>query len=428
MKQLYFECNMGAAGDMLMGALYDICPDQAAFLEKMTSLHIPGVHIHAHQTKKMGITGISMDVHIHGQTENSTDVPTGTNAHHHGPDHTHTHHHNGHTHHGHADHTHTHEKEHAHGSMKDIRTFIEKADLPEQIKADALSVYKIIADAEAAVHGTTVEHVHFHEVGTLDALADILGCCILMNMISPDQVISSPVHVGSGQVRCAHGILPVPAPATAKILVGVPIYSGAIEGELCTPTGAALLKHFVHQFGAMPAMTLENTGYGFGKKDFAAANCVRAMMGVTGGSATEILELSCNMDDMSGEALGVTLDILMGNGALDAFFTPIQMKKNRPAVMLTCLCTPDLQETLTTLMLKHTATLGVRKTQCMRTVLAWDITKKQTPFGMIRVKQSHGYGIKKIKPEFDDVQAAAEKHGVSFDTVYYAAIQTFAVK
>lgn len=312
--------------------------------------------------------------------------------------------------------------------MTDIRSFIENAPVSERVRESALGVYRLIAEAEASVHGTTPEQVHFHEVGTLDALADILGCCILMEMIAPDHIVCSPIHVGSGQVRCAHGILPVPAPATARILEGIPIYSGDIRGELCTPTGAALLRYFADSFGSMPAMVLEKTGYGFGKKEFPVVNCLRVMLGHAGGSARGIMEIRCNIDDMTGEALGVAQEILMDHGALDVFFTPVQMKKNRPAVVLTCLCKPDEREKFAQLMLEHTTTLGVRMVPCSRIVMDWQVIESQTPFGKIRIKQSEGYGIKKIKPEFDDVKAAAETYGVSFDEVYYVVMRNEADK
>lgn len=406
MKQLYIECHMGAAGDMLMGALYDICPDQPAFLAKMDSLGLPGVHIRANRVKKSGVTGFSMDVHVHGETETCRDLQPGHS-------HAHNHAHN---------HAHSHENE-AGGSLADIRAWIARADVSAKVKADAQAVFDILAEAEAAVHGMVPENIHFHELGTLDALADILGCCLLMEMLGPCRVVCSAIHTGSGQVICRHGLLPVPAPATAHILKGMPVYSGDIKGELCTPTGAALLKYFAGDFGGMPEMVLEATGYGFGKKDFPALNCVRIMAGEAGGSVSGVAELCCNIDDMTGEALGEALEILMENGALDVFFTPIQMKKNRPAVMLTCLCPPDARDRLCTLMFTHTSTLGVRRTLCERSVLTWSVAEKQTAYGTIRVKQSAGYGVRKIKPEFDDVRRAARRAGVSFDTVYRAALR-----
>ncbi|WZL73306.1 nickel pincer cofactor biosynthesis protein LarC [Clostridiaceae bacterium 35-E11] len=416
MKILYLECNMGASGDMFMGALYDICEEKQTFLDKMEALNLPGVHIHVDQGEKCGVSGTSFAVHIHGEEEHSHDVAHG---HHHSHDH--DHHHSYH-HHDHDLDSQDHSHEHTHGSMGEIRSWIENAPVSNQVKKDALGVYEILAQAEAAVHGTTPNEVHFHEVGTLDAVADIVGGCILMEMINPDRVMASPVHVGSGQVQCAHGILPVPAPATAKILTGIPIYSGEIQGELCTPTGAALLKYFVSSYGAMPVMVLEKVGYGLGKKDFPVANCLRAMVGQSEEAADEIVELTCNVDDMTGEAVGYALEKLMEEGALDVFITPIQMKKNRPAMMLTCMCRTFMEEQMARLMLKHTMTLGVRRKACTRMVMSWEIVEKETPYGIIRIKRAWGHGIEKIKPEYEDVRSAAEKHDVSFETVYRAAL------
>lgn len=409
MKQLYLECNMGAAGDMLMGALYDICRDREAFLHAMAALDIPGVHIHADTVQKSGIGGVSVTVHIHGQEEISRDVPPGQVDEHHEHNHDHGHSH-GHTHE--HDHDHVHGEGHAHSRMTDIRAFIEKAPVSDRVRENALGVYQIIAEAEAAVHGTTPEQVHFHEVGTLDALADILGCCILMEMIAPDRIVCSPVHVGSGQVRCAHGILPVPAPATAYILQGVPIYGGAVRGELCTPTGAALLKHFATGFCAIPVMRVSDIGYGMGKKDFEAANCVRALLGETDDNADTIVELCCNLDDMTPEAIGFAQERLFEDGALDVFTSAVGMKKNRPGVLLSCICRGETRDEMIRLIFKHTTTLGIREYICNRYILDRSERSVQTEYGTIRVKVASGWGIKREKPEFEDVARIARKTGM----------------
>ena len=244
-------------------------------------------------------------------------------------------------------------------------------------------------------------------------------------MINADQILASPIHVGSGTVRCAHGILPVPAPATAHILSGVPIYGGAIRGELCTPTGAALLKHFVTKFCDMPTLTVEKVGYGMGNKDFEAANCIRAFLGETMGNNDQIIELVCNLDDMTPEAIGFALEILLENGALDVFCTPIQMKKNRPAVMLTCLCKEKEKANLVSLILLHTTTLGIRERRCERNILQYQIQTISTRYGKIRIKTANGYGITKSKPEFDDVRKAAKEYNVSFESVFREALHVF---
>ena len=251
--------------------------------------------------------------------------------------------------------------------MHDIEHIVcNHLDLPEKVKADVMTVYRLIAEAESAAHGVPVTEIHFHEVGTMDAIADITAVCMLMNELSPDAVIASPVHVGSGHVHCMHGILPVPAPATAYILKDVPMYSGRIRGELCTPTGAALLKHFVTEFGAMPIMTVHAIGYGMGKKDFEMANCVRAMLGETQDSGDEIIELSCNMDDMTGEKTGFAVEKLFEAGALDVYTIPIGMKKNRPGILLRVMCRESDKEIMIRSLFKHTTTIGIREQKMQR--------------------------------------------------------------
>lgn len=298
--------------------------------------------------------------------------------------------------------------------MADIVEILEALPVSEKVKGDALAVYGLIAEAESAVHGEPVEAVHFHEVGALDAVTDILGVCLLMEELAPQRVLASPVHVGSGQVKCAHGILPVPAPATAYILKGVPSYGGQIRGELCTPTGAALLKHFVRDFGDRPMMATEAIGYGMGKKDFPVANCLRAFLG-EGEEQEEgrVVELVCNLDDMTGEEMGFSLEILMEHGALDAYIAPIQMKKSRPGHMLACLCKPEDEERLATLMLKHTTTFGVRSSDWRRRTLARSTETVDTPCGPVRVKTGKGYGVTKSKAEYEDLAKLAKESDAS---------------
>ena len=293
--------------------------------------------------------------------------------------------------------------------MSDIESIIDGLDVPAAVKADAKAVYGRIAEAESAVHGRPVALVHFHEVGALDAVADVVGACLLMREIAPEQVIVSPVHVGSGEVRCAHGVLPVPAPATARILEGAPIYGGAVRGELCTPTGAALLKHFATRFGDMPAMALEKTGYGMGAKDFERANCLRAMLGETAEGGGTACELRCNLDDMTGEEIAFAAEALRSAGALDVWTEAVGMKKGRPGVLLACLCAPEREAEFAALMLKHTATIGVRGQTVRRYTLAREEIRLDTPRGPVRAKRSRGYGVDRVKPEYDDLAEIARR-------------------
>ena len=432
MKTLYLECNMGAAGDMLTAALLELHPDPQGFVERMNRLGLPGVVFAAQPAVKCGITGTQVSVTVGGEEEESHDVPLHSHVHEtaqdeahpghahdhvHGHDHEHTHDHE-HIH----DHEHSHGHEHGHGhhhhaGMGDIRHILSHLDIPQPVRQDAEAVYQLIAQAESHAHGRPVEEIHFHEVGTLDAVTDVVAVCWLLHDLAPEQIVASPVHVGCGQVRCAHGILPVPAPATAYILQGVPTYGGSVQGELCTPTGAALLKHFVQRFGSSPVMRVEKTGYGMGKKDFEAANCVRAMLGQTQEESTTIAQLACNLDDMTPEALGFAQERLWEAGALDVTTAPIGMKKNRPGVQLTCLCRLEDREKLVSVLFAHTTTLGVRESLCTRYTLARSQRTVETEHGPVRVKEARGWGVTREKPEYEDVAKIAREQGLTLDQV-----------
>ena len=356
MRTIYLDCGMGAAGDMLMAALLELCPEKKEeFLGKMNGLGLPGVKVEEEPAVKCGITGTHMNVTVFGEEEESEDV------HDHGHAHTHSHeacesiaadglHSHVHSHDGHG-HSHHH---HHHSTMAGIASIIDGLDIPAPVKEDMKAVYALIAEAESHAHGMPVDQIHFHEVGTMDAVADIAGVCLLFHELGADQIIASPVHVGSGHVHCAHGILPVPAPATAHILQGIPVYSTQVQGELCTPTGAALLKHFVKEFREMPVMTTSKIGYGMGKKDFERANCVRAFLGDTAETGDEIAELSCNLDDMTAEAIGFAEEALFEAGALEVYTIPVGMKKSRPGILLTCMCRREDEEKMVELPVSYT--------------------------------------------------------------------------
>ena len=408
MKTLYLECGMGAAGDMLMAALLELIPDRQAFLDKMNALNLPGVRVEAEKAVKCGITGTHMKVTVHGEEEESADV-------HEHPHHDHDHEHEDH-HHDHDD-GHEHPHHHHHTSVADIEGIIDGLDVSGRVKADAKAVYRLIAEAESRVHGHPVSEIHFHEVGTLDAVADVVGVCLLMEMIGAEKITASPVHVGAGYVRCMHGVLPVPAPATALILSGVPTYGGQVQGELCTPTGAALLKHFASGFGDRPVMAAEAIGYGMGKKDFERANCLRAFLGESEGATEPVTRLECNLDDMTGEGIGFAMQQLFKAGALDVYTQAIGMKKSRPGVLLSVTCYPEDAEKLAAVMMKHTTTLGIRRQDMSRYVLDRAIETVQTPYGPVRVKTASGMGVHRSKAEYDDLAALAEQNQVSLETI-----------
>lgn len=405
MKTLYFECMMGAAGDMLMGALFELYEDKKGFLDTMNRL-IPGVTVAAEPVKRQGISGTHMRVVIHGMEEG------------------HAHHENHHQHE--HDHHHDHHS-HTHRSLADITAMIDAFSLPEKVRADAKAVYCSIAEAEAHAHGCPAGEVHFHEVGTLDAIMDVTGVCCLLYLLHPDTVCASPVTVGSGTVSTAHGILPVPAPATAHLLNGIPIVTGGITAELCTPTGAALLKLCAGNFGAMPAGTVLGCGYGCGTKDFAQANCVRAFLletaGSTDGPNETVTELKANIDDMTGEALGFAMERLLEAGALDVGYVPLQMKKNRPGVLLLCLCRTADADRLAKEILVHTGTFGVRRTDCPRYALKTRKESVETAFGTVSCKIGSGYGVIKRKAEYEDTARAAREHHTALPDIQDAVQQ-----
>ncbi len=399
MRTLYIECTMGAAGDMLTAALSELLPDKAAFFEELAAVVPEGVEVCAETVGSMGINGTSVSVKIHGEEEHSHDV------HGHGHHHEHEHHHG---------HEHGH---HHHTSMQDIERLIGGMKLSDRVKSDALAVYRLIAEAESRVHGREVSEIHFHEVGTLDAVTDICAVCMLIERLGAERIVVSPVTTGFGHVHCAHGILPVPAPATALLLEGIPSCAGDIEGELCTPTGAALLRHFADSFGQRPVMRTEGIGCGLGKKQFERLNCVRAFIGESEEKSSDVCELVCSVDDMTGEAVGYAIEKLISGGALDAYAAPIVMKKGRPAFELTCLCTPESLDGIVRLIFGHTTTIGIRERGCRRYTLSRSSETVGTQYGDIRVKTSEGYGVKRVKPEHDDLAAAADRAGVSLETV-----------
>lgn len=395
MKQLYLDLGMGAAGDMLTAALLELCPHKDGIIKKLNSLNIHGVHYEREIMKKSGICGTHMHVIVNGSEEEC-----------------------GHEHEeGHHEHSH-----HHHISMSDIGEIVSKLNTSEKIKKQILDVYNIIADAESRVHGEPVSQIHFHEVGNMDAIADVAAVCILINELNIGKIVVSPVHTGSGFVMCAHGKLPVPAPATALILEGVPYYSDGLKGELCTPTGAALIKYFADDFSDMPAMVVEKTGYGFGKKEFERLNCVRALLGtafqcseVTSEcdnsceKTDKVVELACNIDDMTAEEIGFATEKILEAGALDVYTISVYMKKNRPGTVICCLCHEDEREKFAKIMFKYTTTIGVRQYNCDRYILSRKTENIETDYGNVRVKKTSGYGVEREKMEYDDLSNIANK-------------------
>lgn len=385
MKILYLDCGMGAAGDMLSSALFELIDNKKEFLENINSAGIPSVIVTAENSVKCGISGTHLRVKINGEEEGKSC---------------------------------SYHSSHHHNSLTDIEHIINHLSMSEKVKKNVVAVYKMIAFAESKVHNAPVSEIHFHEVGALDAIADIAIFCMLVDLIGADKIVASPVNVGSGKVACAHGILPVPAPATAEILKGISAYSNGIDGELCTPTGAALLKFFVNYFSDMPCMAVDKIGYGMGTKDFETANCVRAFIGTAENDADNtdsVVELSCNIDDMTAEELSFAADILLDSGALDVFTSPVVMKKGRLGSLLTVICKSEDKDKFVKLIFKHTSTIGIRESIHKRYVMNREICIAETEFGAVKIKNSSGYGTKKSKFEYENLARICRENNISLD-------------
>ena len=370
---------MGAAGDMLAAALLELHPDPADFLRRLNAALPARVRVTAEADAKRGLRGTHVRVVADGEEEGAEQG-----------------------------------RHHPQTSIKEILARVECLEIPAQVRENVQAVYRRIAEAESAVHGQEVENIHLHELGSLDALADVLAVCWLLQELGPEKIVCSPVPVGTGAVKCAHGVLPVPAPATALLLRGLPIEAGRERGELCTPTGAALLAHFAADFGPLPALRLEKIGVGTGSKDFETANVLRAFLGESEEPSSEtVLELRCNLDDNTPEEIGFAMERLFEAGALDVFTAPIGMKKNRPGIMLTVLCKQEQREALLRCLFLHTGTLGVRENLCPRYTLRRSFRTVETEAGPVRVKRAEGFGILREKPEFEDLARIAREKGIS---------------
>ena len=375
MRELFIDASRGLAGDMLGASLLELFDDPAAIVEKLNAIGIPGVCYHLEKATSYAIAGSHLHVEYLGEEEGHNER------------------------HG-----------HQHRTLGDIGGIVDGLNLPANLKEQVRAVYRRIAEAEAKVHGTEVELVHFHELGAMDAVADITTACYLVDALKVDRITVSPVCTGYGSVRAAHGVMPVPAPATACLLEGVPCYAGQIEGELCTPTGAALVRHLADSFAQMPSMTPLAEGYGLGHKDFGQLSCVRSILGETDET---IVELCCNVDDMSPETVGFAIEELLRSGAVDAWYEPIGMKKTRPGLLLSCLCREENRDEIVRLLFRHTSTIGIRETLCRRYVLRRKEEIISTPYGPVRRKISEGYGVERRKMEYDDLARIAREQDLS---------------
>ncbi|HXE74287.1 MAG TPA: nickel pincer cofactor biosynthesis protein LarC [Candidatus Xenobia bacterium] len=381
MKICYFDCFSGIAGDMTLGALADAGADLAQIEAELRKLSVSGWSLRAEKVQRGAIRATKVHVEL---TEH-----------------------------------HPHHRDLAH-----ILQLIERAELPPRVWARATEVFKCLGEAEAHVHGIPIEKVHFHEVGAVDAIIDIVGACVGFELLGIEGFVCSPLNVGSGTVKTEHGLLPVPAPATADMLRQSPTYSTGIPYELVTPTGAALIAGLVTRFGPLPPMTVATIGYGAGSLDLKEQpNVLRIFLGEADETALsaeepEVTILECNLDDMSPAVAGYFLDQALAAGALDVYYTPVQMKKNRPGLVLTVICPPERADALAKLIFEQTTTIGLRQSSARRRVLDRTVVTVETPLGPVRMKLARLNGrVLNAAPEYDDCQRLAREKGVPLKQV-----------
>ena len=437
MRIAYLECFSGMSGDMFLGALIDAGVSLELLERTVAALNL-GARLEISRVNRSGITATKVDVWVNGEKEG----PAGSGAHSHSHEHSHEHTHDVVHAHPHASTSvpsrsgtpapHTHD--HAHGrSLKDIREIIGRAAISETARQTALRIFNALGTAEAKIHNNDVESVHFHEVGAVDAIVDIVGAAVGAEALGVDQFVGSPLNVGGGTVKCAHGVFPVPAPATVEILQGAPVYSSGVQMELLTPTGAAIVKTLATRFGSFPAMKIEKSGYGAGSRDFPGhPNVVRLVVGESvaslAGKATQdtVAVLEANLDDLNPQVFGYVLDRLLEEGALDVFGAPVQMKKNRPGTLLTVLCKPEDAAKLTQIVFSETTTLGVRQREEHRQTLARRWVSVSTPWGDVRMKIASMNGtVTNYAPEYEDCRRIAAEQQVPLKTVMQTATQSY---
>ncbi len=386
MRIAHFDCLSGISGNMTLGALLACGLPEETLLDGLRRLPVHGWHLHVESVLKKGIAATHVEVEEHHHHE-------------HGHDHT-----------------------HPHRGLGDILGIIGESTLNDRVKRMASAIFTRLGEAEAVVHGTTPDLVHFHEVGAIDAIVDIVGTAIGIDALGIEKIVASPLPLGCGWVTCAHGTFPVPAPAVAALVQGVPLAETDVEAELVTPTGAAIITTLAERFGPLPAMTVARVGYGAGGRDLPRPNVLRLFLGETAEAApAEIVGLETNLDDVPAEVLGYLMERLLAAGALDVFYTAIQMKKNRPGVLVRVLCDPRDEAACTDLLFRETTTLGVRRQPYTRTTLPRETRTVETPYGPVRVKVSRWADIERAEPEYDDCRARAEAAGVPLLAVYRAA-------
>ena len=413
MKILYLDCFAGISGDMTIGALLDLGLDFAFLTSELAKLGVTGYELSVKRVDRSGINAAKFDVNVAQTFSLSVE-----------------HHH---------DHPHPHnsalstQHSHDHRSLSTIKHLIESSTLSEKVKQNSLAIFQRIGAAEAKIHGVDIESVHFHEVGAVDSIVDIIGACIGLEAFGIEKIISSPLHVGYGTFTCAHGTYPIPGPAATEILRGVPIYAKEIEGELVTPTGAAIVATLATEFSKMPLLRVEKIGYGAGTRVYEKfPNVLRAVIGeleVEDATPDTISVIEANIDDLSPQIFGHLMEQVLAAGALDIFYTPVQMKKNRPGILLTLLCAVNEREKFIDLIFRETTTLGVRHRDEKRVILRREFVTVETEFGAIKIKVARNQigKVMNVSPEFEDCRAAAISHQVAVREVQLAAINSYQI-
>jgi hypothetical protein len=430
-KTLYFDCFSGASGDMVIGALLDLGLPIDALRGALGSLAIDYGGVSSERVLRAGVAATKFRVHAeeaaHAEREHAhSHSHSHSHSHDHGHDHSHSHEH---THSHGQDHSHEHAHAHEHHSLKEIAGYISRSALSSAAKQRAVRMFERLAEAEAAIHQMPVERVHLHEVGAVDSIIDIVGAVYGLEWVGADAIVSSPLNVGSGTVECAHGTFPVPAPATASLLKGVPIYAGEIAKELVTPTGALIVTEFASSYGPLPPMRAAAIGYGAGTRDFPGnPNVLRVFLGedAAAGPTDRIVSIECEIDDMNPQLFGPLMDRLSEAGAVDVFYAAVQMKKGRPGTLVTVLAPPDRREAIAAVLFAETTTIGVRYQEMMRDVLDREMRVVETPLGPIRFKvASRGGRVLNASPEFDDCARIAEQHKVPLKVVQTQAMKSW---
>ena len=407
-RLLYFDCFSGISGDMILGALIDAGLPVDELKRALGSLAMSGCHVHTTRVLRAGVSATKFTVHDHDHKPGQS-----------------------HEHHKHDDHSHPHKGNHGHRSLLEIFALVDTSALSAAGRQRAKALFQRLAEAEAAIHQMPVDQVHLHEVGAVDSIIDIVGAVFALEWFGADTVVSSPLNVGGGMVQSVHGLFPVPAPATVKLLGGAPIYSGAIQKELVTPTGALLVSSYATSYGPLPAMTVEHVGYGAGDNDFASTpNVLRVLIGrpaVHAGPGRErVVVIECEIDDMNPQLFGVAMDRLYAAGALEVFYVAAQMKKNRPGTLLTVVAPPEKREALSEIIFSETTTIGLRYSDVDRECLRRELVSVNTPVGPVRVKLAWRDGrLVNAVPEFEDCAALAVAKHLSVKEVQALAVKAF---